>query len=49
MLFASWPVTDALERAASIRRTRLVGIGTDDFCSVLILPGCPARLSDVCE
>jgi hypothetical protein len=47
MLFSSWAVTDALERAVSIRRARLVLMGTDNVFAVFVLPGCPARLADV--
>ena len=47
MLFVSWAVADALESALTIRRTRLMLIGTDDCRSVFVLPGCPARLADI--
>ena len=47
MLFFSRAVADALESALTIRRARLMLIGTDNFCSVFVLSGCPARLADV--
>ena len=49
MLFPGRPVTDALERAGAIRRAGRVFIGAGHFCSVFILPWCPARLADVDE
>ena len=47
MLFFSWAVADSLESAVTIRRPRLILIGTDNFFSVFVLSGCPTRLADV--
>jgi hypothetical protein len=47
MLFFSRAIADALESAIAIRRARLMLIGTDNFFSVFVLSGCPARLADV--
>jgi hypothetical protein len=47
MLFFSRAVADVLESAITIRRARLTLIGTDNFFSVFVLSGCPARLADV--
>jgi hypothetical protein len=47
MLFLSQAVADAFESAISIRRARLMLIGTDNFSSVFVLSGCPTRLADV--
>lgn len=47
MLFFSGAVADALERTITIRRPRLILIGTDNVFSVFVLSGCPTRLADV--
>ena len=47
MLFFSRAIADALESAVTIRRARLILIGTDNFFSIFVLSGCPARLADV--
>jgi hypothetical protein len=47
MLVFSWAVADALESTITIRRPRLILIGTDNFFSVFVLSGCPTRLADV--
>lgn len=47
VLFFSRAVADALENALTIRRARLMLIGTDNFSSFFVLSGCPARLADV--
>ena len=45
MLLVGRAVTNALERTISIRRARFVPVGTDSVASVLVLPGCPTRLT----
>jgi hypothetical protein len=47
MLFSSWAVADALESTVTIRRPRLILIGTDNFFPVFVLSRCPTRLADV--
>ena len=47
MLLVSRTVADALERTVSIRGARVMPIGTDSVISVLVLPGCSARLADI--
>lgn len=47
MLFFSGAVADALERTITIRRPRLILIGTDNVFSVFVLSGCPTRLADI--
>jgi hypothetical protein len=47
MLFFSRAIADALESALTIRRARLMRIGTDNVFSVFVLSGCSARLAHV--
>src|SRR5687767_6969797 len=47
MLCVSRAIADALESTLTIRRARLMTIGTDNVRSVFVLSGCPARLADV--
>jgi hypothetical protein len=47
MLVFSWAVADALERTITIRRPRLIRIGTDNFFSIFVLSGSPTRLPDI--
>ena len=47
MLFFSWAVADALESTVTIRRPRLILIGTDNVFSVFVLSGRPTGLADV--
>jgi hypothetical protein len=47
MLVFSGAVADALKSTLTIRRPRLILIGTDNVFSVFVLSGCPTRLADI--